>query len=76
MEADHGGAAEIAPFGESLFTIGLRLKFCLDVIHEKKIAGMKVHCQPEAGPALNVTLRIRYNQTRFVRSLDEAISTT
>jgi len=36
MDADHGGATEIASLRERFFTIGLRLKFCFDVIHRKK----------------------------------------
>lgn len=48
MDANHEGAAEIAPLRERFFTIGLGLKFCFEGVHEEKITRLKIHCQPHA----------------------------
>jgi hypothetical protein len=42
MNADHGETAEVAPFLRRFFPLDLRLRFCFEVIHKNKIAGMKV----------------------------------
>jgi hypothetical protein len=42
MDADHDGVAEIAPLRERSFAIGPRHEICFDMIHRKKIAGLKV----------------------------------
>jgi hypothetical protein len=36
MDAEHGGAAEVAPLWRRSFRVGRKFKFCFDAIHDKE----------------------------------------
>jgi hypothetical protein len=36
MDAEHSGAAEVAPLRRRFFTVGWKFNFCFDAIHDEE----------------------------------------